>query len=314
MKKSKLVLLIVFLLLLAAVIVLRLTRSDQESSKAIFSADSTAVAGIEIASPDTSIAFTLQDGRWRITRPVSWDVEEGHFRLFLQDVILESYSTEPIASGKEALEQYRLTKDKALRIKAFDARDKLLREVWFGDPGNPFDYFCFAGATEVYQVRSKVVSFYGPKLESWRSPYALSLFPDQLFTIKVKHPQNSYELTRDGNIWHYRDKLEDFNIPPGNLVMGKLLNALSHLGSNTMLSGETLPPAASVPAPECEVELLLNDNTKVRISFHPWENKNFLLKIDRYPDSYFVVLFDTVFRFTRNAALFRAVEGEPTQP
>ncbi|HNU54759.1 MAG TPA: DUF4340 domain-containing protein [Candidatus Syntrophosphaera sp.] len=312
MKKNKLVLLAVFLLMLASVVILVLTRRDRESNRAIFSADSTVVAAIEIASPDTSISFALENGRWRITKPVAWDVEEGHFQLFMRDVILKQYSTEPIASGKEALKQYRLTKDNALRIKAFDARNKLLREVWFGDLGNPFDYFCFAGGTNVFQIRSKVNSFYGPKLESWRSPYALSLFPDQLLTINVKHQKNSYELTRNGDIWHYSDKIEDFDIPPGNLVMGKLLNALSHLGSHTMLSGETLPPASSVPAPECEVDLMLNDNSRVKLSFHAWENKNYLLKIDRYPDSYFVVLFDTVFRFTRHAALFRAVVGDPS--
>jgi hypothetical protein len=310
-KRSKIYLLAVFLLLLAVVAALLFTRRDRESSKAIFSADSTAVAAIEIASPDTSIAFKRENGSWRITRPVNWGIEEGHFQLFMRDVILKQYSTEPLAAGKEALQQYRLTKDKALRIKAFDARNKLLREVWFSDLGNPFDYFCFAGDNEVFQIRSKVNSFYGPKLESWRSPYALSLFSDQLLSIRVKHPQNSYELTRDGNIWHFKDKLEDFDVPPGNLVMGKLLNALSHLGSNTMLSGDTLPPASAVPAPECEVELMLSDNSRVKISFHAWEDGNYLLKIDRYPDSYFVVLFDTVFRFTRNAALFRAVEGDP---
>ncbi len=310
MKKSKLILLIVFLVLLAVVVYLLLTRTDKETFRPIFTADSTAVARIEIADPDTSITFVQKDQLWRISQPVNWDVEEGHFQLFLREVIHEQYSTEPVASGKDALKQYRLTKDKALRIKVFGARDKLLREVWFGDPGNPYDYFCFKGGTDVYQIRRKVVSFYGPTLESWRSPYALSLFSDEMLSIKVKHSKNSYELTRDGEIWHYQDKLEDFDIPPRNLVMGKLLNALSHLGSNTMLSGDTLPPEGSVPAPECEVEVLLKDSSKVMISFHPWED-NYLMKIDRYPDSYFIMLFDTVFRFTRHALLFRAVEGDP---
>ncbi|MCB5246997.1 MAG: DUF4340 domain-containing protein [Candidatus Cloacimonetes bacterium] len=311
MPRNKLILLIVFLALLAVAIWLLATRSDRESTKAIFSADSTAVTSIEIASPDTSISFVQADGRWRISRPVEWDVDEGHFQLFWRDVIRARYSTEPIASGNEALEQYRLTKDKALRIKAFDARDKLLREVWFGDPGNPFDYFRFQGSNEVFQIRSKVVSFYGPKLESWRSPYVLSLFSDQMLFIKVKHSKNSYELTRDGQIWHYRDQREEFDIPSGNLVMGKILNALARLGSNTMLSGDTLPPEGSVPAPVCEVEVMLRDNSTLNISFHPWE-ENYLMKTDRYPDSYFVMLFDTVFRFTRHASLFRAVEGDPT--
>ena len=62
MKRSKIYLLAVFLLLLAVVAALLFTRRDRESSKAIFSADSTAVAAIEIASPDTSIAFKRENG------------------------------------------------------------------------------------------------------------------------------------------------------------------------------------------------------------------------------------------------------------
>ena len=311
MKRSKIYLLAVFLLLLAVVAALLFTRRDRESSKAIFSADSTAVAAIEIASPDTSIAFKRENGSWRITRPVNWGIEEGHFQLFMRDVILKQYSTEPLAAGKEALQQYRLTKDKALRIKAFDARNKLLREAWFGDPGNFFDYFRFAGDSEVYQIKRKVNSFYGPKLESWRSPYLFGIFPDQMLSIRVRHTKNSYELTRDGNIWHYKDRLEDFEVPPGNEVMGRLLNAMSSLRSNTMLSGNTLPPEGSVPEPECEVEVMLTDNSTLSFSFHPWEDDTYLLKIDRHPNSYFVVIYDTVQRFIRHAGLFRAVQGDP---
>lgn len=311
MKRSKLILLIVFLVLLAAVVYLLRTGTDKETFKPIFTADSTAVSRIEIANRDTSITFVRKDSRWKITQPIKWDVEENHFSVFLAEVIHKQYSPEPVASGKDALATYALTPEKALRIKVFDTKDKLLREVWFGDLGNPFDYFCYKGGTDVYQIRSKVVSLYGPNLDSWRTSYALSIFSDEMLSIKVKHSKNSYELTRDGATWHYQDKLEDFDIPPRNLVMGKILNALSMLGSNTMLSGNTLPPEGSVPAPECEVEVMLKDNSKEKISFHPWEDK-YLMKIDRYPDSYFVMLFDTVFRFTRYASLFRAVEGDPT--
>ncbi len=311
MKKSKLVLLIVFLLLLAVAVWLLLTSSKEEKTRPIFTADSTAVHRIEIASPDASISFEKQDGGWRIIQPVDWAVDEGHFQLFLREVIQERYSTESIASGPKALEQYHLTKDKALRIKAFDARNKLLREAWFGDPGNFFDYFRFAGDSEVYQIKRKVNSFYGPKLESWRSPYLFGIFPDQMLSIRVRHTKNSYELTRDGNIWHYKDRLEDFEVPPGNEVMGRLLNAMSSLRSNTMLSGNTLPPEGSVPEPECEVEVMLTDNSTLSFSFHPWEDDTYLLKIDRHPNSYFVVIYDTVQRFIRHAGLFRAVQGDP---
>jgi hypothetical protein len=308
MKKGKLILLIVLAVLIALAIYLASTRKTKETIRPIFTVDSISVAGIEIADRDTSIAFSKASGRWRITQPINWDVEEGHFKLFLDEVIFEEYSVEPVAAGREAIEKYGLTEATALKIKAFDSKNKLIREVWFGDPGNPFDYFRFKGGSDVFQIRRKVCAFYGPKLESWRSPFALSLFPDQMLSIDVKHTKNTYKLSRNGIVWHYQDKQEDFDIPAGNETMGKILNSLTRLGSNSILTKEQAP--AKLAAPVCEVTVMLTGNTTEKITFHPWEDK-YLMTIGRFPDMYFVMLFDSVFRFTRHAAMFRAVAGLP---
>lgn len=313
MTRSKPALLIVFLALLAAVIWLLAKRSGRETFRPVFSADSTAFHRIEIANADTSITFMNQEGIWRIVSPIKWDVEKNRFRQFMREVILAEFSTESVATGQEALKKYDLTKDKALRIKAYDSRDKLLREVWFGDPGNPLDYFCYPSETEVYQAGTKVVTLYGPELEPWRSPYALSLQPDQLLSIKVDLSGSGYELTRAGELWHYRDKQENFDIPAGNLTLAIILNDLSGLGAPSLPGTDELPPPNSEPTADCAAVIKLQGNSDVSISFHSWKGSQ-LLKIDRYPDSYFLVDQGIVTHFAVPPKLFMTAAPEPPSP
>ena len=309
MKNNKIILLIVFLALLAVAIYLLSSRQKKETLKPIFPADSTSIAKIEIANPDTSITFSKINNHWTIIYPIKWDVDEDRFKMFWNEVLKEKYSTEPVASGKAALDQYELKDSTALKIKVYDSKNKLLKEVWFSDLGNPADYFCFKGDNNVYQIKRKVCLNYQPNLDSWRSPYALRIFPEQLYAIEVKHTKNSYQLTRNGNIWHYKDSKEDFDIPPGNVTMGKILNALSRLGSGTIMSLDKAPELGSSA---CSVKLLLTDNSTILIEFYPGE-KNYFMTIDLYPDLVFEVPFDTYFRFTRFAATFRAQEGDPEE-
>ena len=310
MRRNKLVLILIFLALLAAAVYLLSTHKNKETLKPIFTADSTAVAGIEIKNKDGSVILGKVNGRWSVTKPISWSVQEDRMSLLFQQVILEKYSTLPIASGKQALKDYGFESDGVLRIKAFDAKGKLLREAWFSNPGNPFDYFRFAGSDKVYQIRQKVATVYTPGLDSWRSPFVLSLWWDQMLSIKVKHPKNSYELTRNGDVWRYKDKNEDFDIPAGNLTMGKILNSLSQLGSYSFLSGADRPPVDSLGEPVLEVTILQTDKQTRKIAFYAYKDK-YLMIADNHPEYDFEVLFDTVFRFTRHAPLFRAREGYP---
>ena len=309
MKKNKIILLIIFLALLVLAIYLLTSQQKKETLKPIFPADSTNIVKIEIANPGTSITFLKINNRWQITYPIKWDVDEDHFKMFWTEVLREKYSTEPIASGKAALNQYGLKDSTALKIKIYDSKNKLLEEVWFSDLGNPADYFCFKGDNNIYQIKRKVCLNYQPKLDSWRSSYALRIFPEQLYAIEVKHTKNSYQLTRNGNVWHYKDSKEDFDIPPGNVTMGKILNALARLGSGTMFPRGNIDLTDS---PVCKVKLLLTDNSTIQIEFYPGE-KNYFMTIDLYPDLVFEVPFDTYFRFTRFAATFRAQEGDPEE-
>lgn len=310
MKHSKKFLILVLLVLLAIAAYFLLTRKRQETLKPIFAVDSTTVARIEITDPEGSITLSRSEDLWKISSPFTWSVEPERLRRFFAEVIQESYATTPIATGQNALAQYGLEEEKALQIRIFDANDILLREVWFSNPGNPFDYFRFAGDQNVYQIKQKVAFTYAPKFESWRSPHVLSLSGDQMLSISVKHSKNRYELTREGNIWHYRDETEDFDIPAGNQTMGKILNILSRLGSYNVLSDEEQPTRDSLETPVCEVNILQTGGQTYKITFFAWEDQ-YLMNVDSYPDMYFVVLFDTVFRFTRHASLFRSQEGYP---
>ncbi|MCB5245704.1 MAG: DUF4340 domain-containing protein [Candidatus Cloacimonadaceae bacterium] len=309
MKKNKIILIIVFLALLIVAIYLLTTRQEKETLKPIFPADSTSIVRIEIADPDTSIIITKINNQWQITYPIKWEVNEDHFKMFWTEVLREQYSIEPIASGKAALNQYSLTDTTALKIKVYDNKNKLIKEVWFSDLNNPADYFCFKGDNNVYQIKRKVCLNYPPKLDLWRSSYALRIFPEQLLAIEVKYTKNSYKLTRKGNIWHYKDSKEDFDIPPGNVTMGKILNALASLGSGTIFTRDNAP---KLETPACSVKLILTDNSTIQIEMYPGE-KNYFMTIDRYPDLVFEVPFDTYFRFTRFAATFRAKEGDPEE-
>ncbi|MBW6514148.1 MAG: DUF4340 domain-containing protein [Candidatus Syntrophosphaera sp.] len=310
MKHSKIYLILVLLALLVVAAYFLQTQKRREVLKPIFAVDSTAVARIEIQDPQGSLTLSRTDVNWQISSPFVWNVEPESLRRFFADVITESYATTPIASGQKAIEQYGLQENSALQVRVFDESGSLRGEAWFSNPGNPFDYFRFAKGSQVFQIRKKVAFVYAPKFEYWRSPHVLTLMGDQMLSIRVQHPANSYELTRIGSIWRYTDAKEDFDIPAGNTTMGKILNILSRLGSYNVLDEEGKPSPEELGTPACEVAVGQTNGQTVKISFFNWDG-NYLMHVDSYPDMYFVVLFDTVFRFTRHAALFRAREGYP---
>lgn len=312
MKRGKLILLLVLLLLIGGYFLLR-SRAGVEKQKPIFAPDSTHIARIEIFRDRQSIVFAKANEHWSIVKPIQWEVENERFLLFFQQVINQNYGTTPLAQGKEALAQYQLEDSLALRISVWDDKDKLRTQAYFSNLNNPFDYFRFQGDDKVYQIRQKVASIYTPDPAGWRSPHVLSIPPEQLARISVVHPKNSYELTRDGNLWHYKDRRESFDIPAGNTTMGKIQNLISRLDAYKMLDKDEVAQDSLVN-PICTVELSLSDGGARKLSFFK-QDKTYLMSVDSHPGIYFEVLFDTVFRFTRHAALFRARVGElPPEP
>ena len=309
MKIRTLILLIILVALLATFLILK-RRSPQERHKRIFSADSTSIGSIEIAAAAAKLVLVNDDGEWKLTHPVRWNVEPHLLRLFFSQVIGQTYSLTPLAQGSEAVKTYRLEQDNALQVKLFDFRGKLLDHVWFSNLNNPNDYFRFEGSNKVFQIRQKVAGVFTPDPAPWRSPYVLSLSEEQLSSLEVKHSKNSYTLTRSGDRWTYKDSNEEFEIPPRNTVLIKILHQLTMLGSYTVLEQDSLPTAASLGNPECVVKIKLMNDKQHLLEFFK-HTENYLLRVDSDASRYFVVLFDNVFRFTRKAVLFRAKEGYP---
>lgn len=305
---KKLWLLLILLALLVGLYFLLRQNAPREKLKPLIGIDSLKIAAVEIKDSLGTLKLARDKDKWRIAEPVAWEVEPARMKLFFEQVLSRDYATTPVGEGSEAIKTYRLEKDKALRVKVFDANNKARVQIWFSNLGNPFDYFRFDGGDKVYQIRAKVASVYTSEFEKWRSPHVLSYSSEQLLTIEVKHPKNQYTLTRKGAVWHYRDSNEDFDIPSGNVTMGKILNSLAMLGSYTILSGDDRPPADSLGSLACEVELELTDTQRRKLEFFN-QDERYLLRVDGDDSMYFVVLFDTVFRFTRHAPLFRAKVG-----
>ena len=308
--RGKILLVVTFAALLLLAAYLLLFHSKKETLRPIFTADSTAVARVELRKGDQSLTLERQDALWLITKPTRWNAEESRMQRFLREVVFERYATTPIAEGAQALSAYGLSSHLALKIRVYGTKGRLLREAWFANPGNPFDYFRYPDQNKVFQIRQKVAGIYNPDFESWRSPHVLKLYSEQLLSIKVRHANNSYILTRKGSLWHYKDGSEDFEIPAGNETMGKLLNILTQLGSYAQITPDEAPPVDSLPA--CTVTVALKDGQTRQIDFFPY-GKNYLMRVDTHPGLFFVTLFDTVFRFTRHASLFRARVGYPGQ-
>lgn len=307
MKRGKIILLLILLVLIGGYFLLR-SRAGVERQKPIFAPDSTQIARIEIFQDGQSIVFAKAKERWSIVKPIRWDVENDRFQLFFKQVITQKYGTTPLAQGPEALTQYQLEDSLALRITVWDAKDKLRTQVYFSNLNNPFDYFRYQGDDKVFQIRQKVASLYTPDSPGWRSPQVLSIPPEQLARISVVHTKNNYELTRDGNVWHYKDRRESFDIPAGNTTMGKIQNLISRLDAYKMLDQGEGPAPDSLGKPICTVELTLTDGESRKLSFYQ-QGKAYLMTADSHPGIYFEVVFDTVFRFTRHAALFNARVG-----
>lgn len=307
MKRRNLILLLILAALIGGYFLLR-SRAPREKLKDVFSADSTSISRIEISQGNQSVVIERSGSNWMITDPVTWDVNRDRFAAFFQDVLRGRYASTPIDSGKEAVSKYQLEDSLALQVKVYEKGNKPKDWVLFANLNNPSDYFRFHGKQAVYIIPAKVASAYQPDLGAWRSPHVISYQPQQLDSIAVKHDKNQYLLTRSGSVWRYQDKSEEFDVPAGNVTMGKIQNLLVRLDSYTVMEEKDKPAEADLTAPVCEVSLGLTDGGKRELKFYKWGN-DYLMAVDQHPGVYFLVSFDQVFRFMRHASLFRAIVG-----
>ncbi|MDP2172178.1 MAG: DUF4340 domain-containing protein [Candidatus Cloacimonadaceae bacterium] len=306
MKKRNLLLLIVLAVLIGAFFLLR-RQSPTERNYRIFDADSLKIASIEIRDSEDAITMKLIDGKWRITDPIKWDVNTDPLNNFWNTVLNATYSRTEMSEDPDAVSRYKLEADNALQVKVLDTRGKLVAHVYFGNIGNPYDYFRFQGSGKIYQVRQNISLMFNAQLKTWRSPSLLSIAFDKLDKIEIKHPKNSYVLTRKGEDWHFKDKLEEFKIPAYNAAMGKILNVLERLDAYTYHDKDTDRFKALLENPEGDVTLTLTDKSTRRLTFIK-SGEEYLMMLDGDESIYYVMSFDTIHRFIRNAAIFRILE------
>lgn len=304
-KYRNLILLIVFILLLGLFFFLR-KQEPKENLLKIIPVDSLAIAKIQIFDAADTVIVYKKDGLWLMSHPDQAAVNPDMLKFFFERVLTATYANTAMNENAKNLHQYGLNKEKEVQLKLFDQKDKLLSHCRFGNTNNPYDYFRYGNSSKIYQVKTQVISGHlKPDVSSWRSPVILSIPPFKMTEIHVSHPKNSYELTRKKTDWFYKDKTEQFMVPYGNITMGKILNSLEELQAYTYKKPAEIDKQSLIVA--AEVQIILTDKTKHKLVFYQ-QGDNYYLILDDNEERYYNMVFDQVFRFTRQAALFNVQE------
>ncbi len=304
MRYRNLILIVVLIVLIALFLIVRRGKPDEKVLR-VFDADSTRIGGFELYNAADTIAVHKVAGQWMLSKPVKWPANPDRMRYFFSEVLPATYSGNPMSEDPKSHSNYNLEPDKALHLKVMDTGGKVIAHCLFGNSGNPFDYFRFDGDPNVYRVQQKILGYFEPDISGWRSPSVIAIPPELLAKVSVVHPKNTYTLIREGNIWNYSDKLENFSIPEQNQSMGKILNIVSRLDSYTVEDGTQKD--LSKYSKEAEVVLTKTDGSTEKLNFVKDTENYYLIRNDDI-SNLFLVPFDVLHRFTRHAATFRAME------
>lgn len=306
MKRNKLILLVILLVLIGAYFVLKLNQPEEKQTR-IFDLDSLSIGTIEIYDQSDTLKFAIKDGTWYLTSPVAWAADTLSIQALFKDVLMAKSPKTSMGEGKEAIANFRLKDNQALHIIAGDKKGKKRIHTMFSNMGNPYDYFRYYGSNKVYQIKSKVARNFSTELSSWRSPTIVHHYEEELLSIDVVHPKNSFTLTRKGYEWFYKDAIEAFPIPPTNRAIMKVVNILANMDTYIFIDDKQEEYAAKFAKPDCTVTLhLVNNQTQV-LTFVKANDDNYLLMVDGDASVLFTVTYDTFFRFIRHAAVFREV-------
>ncbi len=302
MKRTKLILMIVLLLLIAAFFILRF-HGPRERTGIVFDKAFQEPDGIQIYSPEGEIKLALKDGKWILKGEMTWEADSLKVQSFFEDVIRAEYAKTPMSTHKDAIRRYGLQDEEALHVKV--SSGLRTRHVLFANLGNAWDYFRYAGDSEVYQVRSKVAQFYKPLPINWRSPFLLHYWEDELREIRVEHENNSYTLLRLVDQWFYQDSKHDFAVDFGNYALVKILSILQNFRSYIFTSGDDPEMLKAFANPMATVWITDTEDKVRKLEFAKFDNSRHMLRIDDDSSVIFQVEFDTVFRFTRHPDIFK---------
>ncbi|HNV92431.1 MAG TPA: DUF4340 domain-containing protein [Candidatus Cloacimonas sp.] len=305
MKKNKLILLLILLLLIGLYFLLR-TKQPQEKLLPVFDLDTLAINRIEIYDAQDTLKMVKQGNCWRLIYPVNWEADSLKIHSLFKDILTAKYSKTPMGTGKEAILKFHQRDEETLHLIVSDGKKTV--HTLFSNLNNPYDYFRYAGSEEIYQVKTKVTNVYNTDLANWRSPHIVSHQENDLVKIEVTHPKNKYTLTRKGLDWYYQDAHQNFQIHPYNRAMIKILNILEHLDTYIFVDNAQAEYAAKFDDPYCTVKLFLTNNRTQDLKFIEHYQGHYLMMVDNDPTVLFVVVWDTVFRFTRPPDVFRMQE------
>lgn len=301
-KKTRLILAIVLALLLIAYILLRLN-APEEKTRRIFALDTQKIDKIEIWDSEDKIEMELIEGIWKIKEPFVWNADSTRIAGFFEHVLEAKYAHKAMSVGKDAASRYKLKDEDALHIRVSAGRKSAY--ALFSNMGNPWDYFRYASGSDVFQVKSKVVQRYHPQPINWRSPLIFQYWEEELATIRAKYADNDYTLSREGLNWTYRDSNQNFSVAFDNFSLVKIISVLQNMQIYIFADGREPYYREAFAQPLCEVWITDTEGKTRKLSFAKVDNERHMLMVDDDYNVLYQVSFDIVFRFMRNAELFR---------
>jgi len=295
---------IILLVLLLGYYFLRL-RAPEERTRRIFDLNADKVDKIEVWNAAERVEITLKDGKWIIPKPFVWDADSTQVERFFTEVLAAEYPITPMSRVADARKSYRLDDENTLHVRvSAGARSA---HVLFSNLGNAWDYFCFENGSEVFQVKRKVVQHFGPDFAIWRNPLILRYFEEDLRSVRSRHTNGEFILTRDGAQWTFTSPEESFVVPFDNFALVKIISILQNMRTYIFADGRLPHLREAFEKPDCEVWITdVQGNTK-KLSFAKVDQERFMLMVDDDPTLLYQVVYDTVFRFIRPADIFRRI-------
>ena len=292
------------LLILVAVFLILKNRDSTEKLTRVFSADSTAIAKIEIIDPADTLIIVRQDKAWMLDYPVKWETNTATLEFLFANVINANYSKTVMTSSPDAIVRYNLEPKTALQVKTYDKKGKLRDHVYFGNNGNPYDYFRFEGSSDIYQMKMMVSNSIFASLDRWRSPVILRVPENEISSIESQDKDGSYVITRKDKDWYFKDAANDFKIPLENRALLRILNIMNMLDTYVFTDNPDSELLALFDTPFATVKVNLTNGKSRSLVFVKSGDKQYMLMLDNNPATLYSLVYDSVQRFTAKANLY----------
>jgi len=312
--------------ILAAVVVLVgiyfLARSRQPVEKEIrfFSADSSEVAEIKLFTQEDTLVVKKIGNAWKMTYPLTWDVNQQQLASFFQKVLPAKTSATPMSEDPNLQSMYKVDSLSACQIVLCDKKGRILDHAYIGNGTNTaFIYGRRQGENQIYQFKEDIINLVTPDVMQWRSPNIINLKQSQIKSIEVRYPQNTYTLTFSADSTKYSDARESFIIPASNRAQYKIINALENLMTWQFIDTGTEKYANDFKHPACTIRVNLNNGQTVTLTLAEHKqaakettDKNsfpeqplIFLKLNDQSAPLYQMTADFLNRFTRDAAHFK---------